>query len=719
MMTTSWGRAKEIFLDARELTPASRAAFLERACEGDATLRGSVDTLLAAEGDAGRFLSEPTGDAQPPTQRFAAGEVFARLQHAVAGRYSLERELGRGGMGIVFLARDVALDRLVAIKLLPPELAAVAEHRARFLREARTAARLSHPNIVPIHLVEEHGDVVFFVMTLIDGESLSQRVKRAGPLKAPEAAKLTQEIAWALSYAHANGVIHRDVKPDNVLIEKGSGRALVSDFGIARVTTSGTLSMRGEVMGTLRYMSPEQATGQSDIDGRSDLYSLGVTSFYALTGRLPFEAKDPTALLAMHIGHPAPPVRSVNPAVPTALAEAVDRCLAKDPAARWADGGALATAIADAKITRREIAPSVREFIVAGRNAITNYGILFMISWAMAEALPRLRPSGPMLGHPLDPMFAVLYGFGGIALLIPLNAARGVVRAGMDERDVADAIKAFADARDANTEYEMQRVEGMARRLGNPLARGTMFLFFAAMGSFLPQVIFQLMGMPSSRISESTVAAGMMLVIFLVSMTFLGALAGWPRQTVAIISPGTPERASALSRLWSGPIGRAFFWVAGLGLKRAPRVASSSASAPTEVLLGKAAGALFDQLPADQRRRLGDVHEVIRGLERAAASLRSRQDELSRIAAEVGGGDDSPHRAALLADLEAARAPVEARMQQAVSALEKLRLDLLRLRAGVGNADDLTLAVEEAESIRHSVELELSAAAEVNSRIST
>src|SRR6266571_3794012 len=203
---------------------------------------------------------------------------FLALQELLAGRYSIERELGRGGMGIVLLARDVALDRPVAIKLLPPHLAARPEERDRFLEEARTAAGLAHPNIVPIHVVEARGELVFFVMGFVDGETLRDRVERAGPLPPRLAMKLLQEVAWALGYAHQRGVIHRDVKPDNILIERATGRAL----GRRAAESAG-----GPVVGTARYMSPEQACGEP-VDARSDLYSLGATFFYALTGRAPF-----------------------------------------------------------------------------------------------------------------------------------------------------------------------------------------------------------------------------------------------------------------------------------------------------------------------------------------------------------------------------------------------------------------------------------------------
>src|SRR5882672_11629847 len=164
----------------------------------------------------------------PPSDR-----LFIDFQTALAGRYSLERELGRGGMGIVYLARDLRLERVVAIKLLPPDRARATADRERFVREARTAAQLSHPHIIPIHAVEEVGDFVFFVMSFIDGETLGARVRRDGPLKPHDAARILREVAWALAYAHGQGVVHRDVKPDNILLEHGSGeggrgRALVA-----------------------------------------------------------------------------------------------------------------------------------------------------------------------------------------------------------------------------------------------------------------------------------------------------------------------------------------------------------------------------------------------------------------------------------------------------------------------------------------------------------
>src|SRR2546423_12281202 len=162
----------------------------------------------------------------------APDRLFLDFQGAVAGRYSLERELGRGGMGVVYLAREVRLDRPVAIKLLPPTKASDPKLRERFLREARTAAKLSHPNIIPIHAVEEIGEFVFFAMAYVEGETLTDRVRNRGPMAPSEASRVLRDVAWALAYAHGQGVIHRDVKPDNILLENG-GRVLVADFGIA------------------------------------------------------------------------------------------------------------------------------------------------------------------------------------------------------------------------------------------------------------------------------------------------------------------------------------------------------------------------------------------------------------------------------------------------------------------------------------------------------
>jgi protein kinase-like protein len=299
---------------------------------------------------------------------------FVALQELLAGRYSIERELGRGGMGIVLLARDVALDRPVAIKLLPPHLATRPDERDRFLQEARTAAGLAHPNIVPIHLVEAHGELVFFVMGFVDGETLRDRVERAGPLSPRLAMKLLQEVAWALGAAHQRGVIHRDVKPDNIMIERATERALVTDFGIA-----GPAEIAGgSIVGTARYMSPEQACGEP-MDARSDLYSLGATFFYALTGRAPFEAANLPAILTKHVYEPAPLVQTLRPEVPAKLGAVVDRLLRKAPAERFQTADDLARVAGEVRGRDFRAPPLLRAFV---RNAQVSTMVLLSLAVA-------------------------------------------------------------------------------------------------------------------------------------------------------------------------------------------------------------------------------------------------------------------------------------------------------------------------------------------------
>jgi len=273
---------------------------------------------------------------------------LAALADALVGQYDVEREIGRGGMGIVYLARDLKLDRLVAIKTLPPHLAGNADVRERFLREARTAAHLSHPNIVPIHRADEIAGQVFFVMGYVDGESLAQRIQRLGRPPFAETVGQLRDVALALGYAHARGVVHRDVKAENILIDRLTGRAVVTDFGIARLAESKQLTATGQVLGTVHYMSPEQVSGEA-IDGRSDVYALGVVAFLALTGRFPFDSDTPSAILVSHVTRAAPRVRDAAPDIPTALAAIVDRCLAKAVADRFDTCGALAEALISAQ----------------------------------------------------------------------------------------------------------------------------------------------------------------------------------------------------------------------------------------------------------------------------------------------------------------------------------------------------------------------------------
>ena len=269
-----------------------------------------------------------------------------RLAAAIAPAYTVEAELGRGGMSVVYRARDVRLRRDVAIKVLPPELAFVANVRARFMREAQTAAQLAHPNIVPIYGVEEKDTLVWIVMALIEGETLGTRLTRDGTLAAPEAQRILSSVADALAYAHAHAVIHRDIKPDNILLERGTLRVLVTDFGIARAAEGdGRLTLTGVAVGTPTYMSPEQAIGEGEIDGRSDLYSLGIVGYQMLCGAPPFSANSTPALLLKQVTEPLPSLRARNASAPTALVNAIERALAKKPGDRWPSVRAFGDAV--------------------------------------------------------------------------------------------------------------------------------------------------------------------------------------------------------------------------------------------------------------------------------------------------------------------------------------------------------------------------------------
>ena len=255
---------------------------------------------------------------------------FAALQSALAGTYSVERELGRGGMGVVFLARDVSLDRPVAIKVLRPELAAREELRERFLHEARTGARLSHPNIVPIFAVDEAAGFVYFVMGLVDGESAGARVRRQGPLPAQDVEGIIRDIGWALAHAHAMGIVHRDVTLDNILIERSTGRALLADFGIAADIERDGDSV---LVGTPAYLAPELIHGAAP-GPLTDLYAFGVTAWALLAGRLPFTGSDTAAVLVKHVVEAPPSLAAAAPGASARLVRAIERALAKDPVAR-------------------------------------------------------------------------------------------------------------------------------------------------------------------------------------------------------------------------------------------------------------------------------------------------------------------------------------------------------------------------------------------------
>jgi serine/threonine protein kinase len=278
-----------------------------------------------------------------PTWEWEREQVTAGLND----QYQIVREIGRGGMGVVFLARDIALHRLVALKVLRQEYARSDEHRERFRREARMTARLSHPNIVPVHTFGELGDLVYIVMKYVHGESLAERMRRDGAIPAEDVQRILAELAMALETAHREGVVHRDLKAENILIEKGTGRPMLTDFGVALLRSLDPVPEEAfKAFGTPHYMSPEQAAGELDIDGRSDIYSLGVLGYYMLSGRLPFEGQTFEALAAKHIAEQPVPLGELASDAPRPLIAAIEDCLKKERTDRWRCARDLAQALA-------------------------------------------------------------------------------------------------------------------------------------------------------------------------------------------------------------------------------------------------------------------------------------------------------------------------------------------------------------------------------------
>src|SRR6266568_3266181 len=273
-------------------------------------------------------------------------ELFASLQAALAQRYTIERELGRGGMAIVYLAQDLRHHRPVAIKVLKPEIAG-ALGPERFLQEIEIAAGLTHPHILPLHDSGEAAGFLYYVMPYVEGESLRDRLRRERQLPPDDARHIAREVADALSYAHSRHVIHRDVKPENILL--GTGHAVVTDFGIARAITAAggeRLTETGITVGTPEYMSPEQTAGEAELDGRADVYSLGCVLYEMLVGKPPFAGLSLQAVVHQHLVAQPPRVAAIRPEVPPGVERAVQRALAKSPGERFATAADFAAALA-------------------------------------------------------------------------------------------------------------------------------------------------------------------------------------------------------------------------------------------------------------------------------------------------------------------------------------------------------------------------------------
>ncbi|MEP7002245.1 MAG: serine/threonine-protein kinase [bacterium] len=474
------------------------------------------------------------------------------IRRALGDRYAIERELGRGGMGTVYLARDIKLDRPVALKVLPAEFASQVALRDRFLRETRTAASFSHPNIVPVYAVEEADDLLAYAMGFVEGETMAERVARMGPLPVREIVRMLQDVGYALAYAHGRGVVHRDIKPDNIMIERATGRALVMDFGISRsmshVVPAASLTRVGEVVGTPEYMSPEQASGDV-VDGRSDLYSLGLTAHFAASGQTAVTGESTQKILVKQLTQAVLPVAASRSDLPPALAAAIDRCVLKDPVERFATAEALVDAIDAAQLSEPDIPVPIRLFAeeVSTLSVVTMGIVLF--SWLF------MRSSQMSVADTLLPVVML----GAVLLtrtLTTVSEARRLAVAGFAPDDV---MRGFARvlAERSERRKELRADADTRRRRRNTLRWGVALLVIS---------IVMIAGFLSLRVSQGngqhyTPMSGIVLIFSATSL--LGTSIVLLMKSPFRIPPG--ERIFRL--VWMGPVGRAFVRFGARGVK--------------------------------------------------------------------------------------------------------------------------------------------------------
>ncbi len=340
MTPERWKQIERLYHSVMGREPAQRDAFLQEACAGDKALHKEVQSLLSHEGEARNFIEAPAlqAAAQGTAQDSADSTVVVQSKASskigqTVSHYRILEKLGEGGMGVVYKAQDVRLERLVALKFLLPHLRPDEEQRVRFVREAKAASALDHPNIGTIHEIADTEDgQMFIVMAYYEGESLKQKIER-GPLPIEEALDYAVQLAEGLSKAHAAGIVHRDIKPANVIVTE-SGQAKIVDFGLAKVTEQTQLTQTGTTVGTVAYMSPEQTRGEW-VDQRTDLWSLGVVLYEMLTGQRPFRGDYYPAVIYSILNEEPEPIKKVNPVVPPEMEHIVNRALKKNSDARY------------------------------------------------------------------------------------------------------------------------------------------------------------------------------------------------------------------------------------------------------------------------------------------------------------------------------------------------------------------------------------------------
>jgi serine/threonine protein kinase len=628
-----------------------------------------------------------------------------RVVAAVGHQYEIESELGRGGMSVVYRARDRRLNRLVAIKVLPPELAYDPAIRARFTREAQTSAQLSHAHIVPIYDVGEREGIAYFVMAFVAGGNLAALLAREPHQPIEDARRFIREVADALAYAHLHGVIHRDVKPDNILLDGGSGRAMVTDFGIARAMEGGSrLTVTGIAVGTPTYMSPEQAEGQREIDGRSDIYSLGVVAYQMVTGRVPFTGGNSMALLLKHVTERPRPIADLRPETPRPLREAIERALMKAPEDRWPTAAALrdaltseAMAAASWRAEHREPVRYTSPIPESGRRDRS----------ARESGRGDARPSsrrGSMSASSPDPRTArhapgeIVMEPEHLAQLTPEQ--RQEIRLWHGRVNLIDRIKA------ARAYFWLTVAAAVGGIVG----------FVAGVAEVPPLVLAPIvpiyMGTKLWRRGKSLRDSGVKL-----RRAFLMPRAKW----VLPVPPPAPSQQQleklAPREILEGPQGAAI------------RRAAEDRAAILGIVanLPKADRALIPDVEPTVKALIDRVVDLVQMLHRLDQSLDTRAlKELDARIAEVGSDAESPEgerRLALLRrqrgtieELVQRHAALERQLDSAGLALGNLRLDLIKLRSsGVSALSDVTSATQEARALSREIGAVLDAVAEVRS----
>ena len=674
-------------------------------------------------------------------------ELYSRLSAAVGARYEISDEIGRGGMGVVFRARDVRLRRAVAIKLLPPELAFRDEVRSRFLREAQTAAQLSHPNIVPIYSVDEVEGLVFFVMALVEGESLGVQLKREPRASLDFTHRVLRDVADALSYAHGRSIVHRDIKPDNILIDRVTGRTLVSDFGIARAAEGDSrLTVTGIAVGTPAYMSPEQAVGERDIDGRSDLYSLGVVGYQMLTGELPFAANNTPAMLMKHINQAARPIRDLRPDVPPGLERAIERAMAKKPDQRWPDAVGFRDALSDDSVRSAPARDAIAARTDAPRpNAGQSSDHPPATHRAVRDVAPQGRyvppsaPVAPPVPPGLQPRDAANASQPAIPPWMP-NSWRDVRRQWREynkdqRRALRDQIReqrkayargvlmppGFAPGQEVPIEYRIRAFRMHVARAGTTAAilAGVNIVTSPMVPWFLVPAAF--MSLSVLRRGASLWAEGVRLRDIFGEDARLPARGANVSGGQALGPPAAsraPQRAAALvpRDVLDGPHGA-----------KVMRAAEDEAEIVTAI----------ERLPKADRDLIPDLRPTVESLvERVAALAQALQrldqdvtpQTLSRIDARIAAASAEPDtserekRLALLRrqretldDLLGRRETLVSQLESASLMLQNIRIDLIALRAaGVQSSiDDGSSATQEARALSRDIGHVLEAAKQV------